>query len=185
MKTTAFLSTLLSTIALASAAPLEARTSVASISYPLTTPGRIFPPGTLPSNNFYYANNSIYLGDIKYQIYSEPLVVQGADETSQLIAFRSIHSGPSPGLNLYHVPRQSQPLGLDTHPPEGARSDKWAFNGEGNLESNGHNFFYACQDEGLRSMNTWQMWWVAGDWPQGWECRGPLNMKRGEGCGRE
>lgn len=186
MKTAAII-TFLSTLALTTAnpTPLDPRTDT-PVPYPLTTPGRIFPTGTLATNTFYYANSSVYLGEIKYQTYSEPLLVTGASDSSTIISFQSIHSVPTGSQRLYLWPRQSKPLGFSIphgSPPQGSRSGAWAFDGQGNLENNRRNLLYACQNEELEAINSWQMWWIAGDWPEGWDCRGPVNFKRGEGCG--
>ena len=49
-----------------------------------------------------YANSSAYIGQIKYQEYSEPLVVQGADIAGAQdgLYFLSIHSAPTGGQQM-------------------------------------------------------------------------------------
>ncbi len=135
-----------------------------------------------------YANSSAYLGQIKYQTYSEPLIVSGANvdgSTGNGLSFLSIHSAPTGGQEMYLVPHQTQPIGFSVPhggAPPGVRTTGFGFNNQGVLENNGRNLFYACQDAEQAALNSYQIWWWGAGRPNGVGCKGPLGISQVAAC---
>ena len=155
--------------------------------YTLQIGGGRFNMNELQSFSLFYANSSAYIGQIKYQIYSEPLIVSGAKGGSDGISFQSIHQSPTGWQNMYVVPRQSRPVGFSVphgSAPAGTRTNRFNFNFAGGLMNNGLNLFYACQDNNLRAMHTYQIYWLAGGFPRNMSCKGPLFIRAGDSCAR-
>jgi hypothetical protein len=150
-----------------SAAPLLARqapTTDCNIStYQLVSDIPVFtPPFTdILYPNVYYANNSAYIGQIRYAEYSEPLIISAEG------SFLSQHQAPTGFVSAYVYPGETQPLQF-TIPhgaiiPEGASAQ--GFNFTGNLWGvNGTtNAWVACPIEFAADNN----WTVAQIWYQG------------------
>ncbi|KAK5264912.1 hypothetical protein LTR96_009711 [Exophiala xenobiotica] len=171
---------------------LEDRASNPS-TYTLQIGGGRFDLNELQSLSLFYANTSAYLGQIKYQIYSEPLIVSGAQRDGSGgdgISFQSIHQSPTGWQNMYVVPRQSRPVGFSVphgSAPAGTRTNGFSFNpaNGGSLVNNGFDLFYACQDRNLAAMHTYQIYWLAGGFPRNMSCKGPLHIRAGDGCARD
>ncbi|KAK7906187.1 hypothetical protein LTR67_000913 [Exophiala xenobiotica] len=173
---------------------LEERASNPS-TYTLQIGGGRFDINELQSLSLFYANTSAYLGQIKYQIYSEPLIVSGAQRGGSGgggdgISFQSIHQSPTGWQNMYVVPRQSRPVGFSVphgSAPAGTRTNGFSFNSAngGSLMNNGLDLFYACQDQTLAAMHTYQIYWLAGGFPRNMSCKGPLHIRAGDGCARD
>jgi hypothetical protein len=165
---------------------LEARQDTSG-NYALAIGGARFDMSELQSHNLFYANTSAYIGQIKYQIYSEPLIVSGASPNSDSILFQSIHANPTGWQNMYLVPRQSKPIGFSTphgSAPAGTRTTGFGFNRFGSLVNRGNNLFYACQNDQLKALHAYQIWWLAGPRPAGWTCKGPIHIHAADGCAR-
>lgn len=135
-----------------------------------------------------YANTSAYIGAIKYQSYSEPLVAgalaAGADNS---VSFLSIHQSPTGFQQMYVVPHQSRPLGFSVPhggAPQGVRTTGFSFAADGTLLNNGLNLFYACQDAALADLNSYQIYWLASARPAGLTCKGPIKIQAGDACSR-
>ncbi|KAJ9644954.1 uncharacterized protein PV06_08757 [Exophiala oligosperma] len=161
--------------------------------YSLQIGGGNFDINDIQSYSLFYANSSAYLGRIKYQAYSEPLIVNGpathgGGSSGDGISFQSIHQSPTGWQNMYVVPHQSKPVGFSVphgSAPAGTRTNRFAFNLGGGLMNNGLNLFYACQDRNLRDVHTYQIYWMAGPpLPRGMTCKGPLYIHAGNGCAR-
>ncbi|KIX96557.1 uncharacterized protein Z520_07823 [Fonsecaea multimorphosa CBS 102226] len=142
---------------------------------------------------FSYANNSAYFGEIKYQQYSEPLVLSGAKvagDTEGGLSFLSIHSSPTGWQNAYIEPTKTAPLQFTLphaggNMPADAVSTGFSFSGGGPLLWNGENKFWACQNPQLVALNTYQIWWNgAGKFPLGVDCKGPIGADMIDGCQR-
>jgi hypothetical protein len=138
----------------------------------------------LQTFDVYYANDGAYLGQTKYQLYSEPLIVSGAGSTVGFgsgLTFSSIHSTANGGQEAYIVPHQTQPIGFSVPhgtPPAGARTSGFAFDGSGTLTNNGMNRFYACQNAAQAAINSYQIWWWGGGEPDGVYCKGPIHLRK-------
>lgn len=173
-----------------SASPMvQERQTTAQGNFGLAIGGGRFDPNYLQSFRLFYANSSAWLGQIKYQAYSEPLVVSGAGLAGNAdgLGFLSIHQAPTGFQDAYIVPHQTQPIGFSTPhgaPPQGVRTTGWAFNGNGVLTNNGHNLFYACQNAEQAAINSYQIWWWGAGEPNGVSCKGPLSIKEADACAR-
>ncbi|KAL6248267.1 hypothetical protein RBB50_004522 [Rhinocladiella similis] len=176
------------------AEPAEHDSTSSSSPYSLQIGGGLFDINDLQSYSLFYANSSAYIGQIKYQVYSEPLVVSGpaahgggGGGGGDGITFQSIHQSPTGWQNMYVVPHQSKPVGFSVphgSAPAGTRTNRFSFNFGGGLMNNGLNLFYACQDHKLRDMHTYQIYWMAGPFPRNMSCKGPLYVHAGNGCAR-
>lgn len=142
---------------------------------------------------FSYANNSAYFGEIKYQQYSEPLVLNGAQvagDTTGGLNFLSIHAAPTGSQFAYIEPTKTTPLQFTVphtggEMPADAVSTGFYFSGGGPLMWNGQNNFWACQNPELQAMNSWQIWWNgAGTFPLGIDCLGPIGANQIDPCQR-
>jgi hypothetical protein len=142
-----------------------------------------------------YANNSAFVGQIKYQPYSEPLVVNGAmvaPDTEGGLGFLSEHSAPTGYQYGYIMPGQSAPLQFTVphtggEAPEGASLTGFSFSGGGPLLHNGKNKFFACQSPNEAAINTYQIWWLGGpneERPLGADCLGPIGILESDPCAR-
>ena len=160
----------------------------ATSNFGLAIGGGNFDANYLQTFTLSYANSSAYLGQIKYQTYSEPLVVSGADadgSSGDGLSFLSIHSAPTGGQEMYLVPHETQPIGFSVphgSAPAGVRTTGFSFNGQGVLQNNGRNLFYACQDAEQASINSYQIWWWGAGRPNGVGCKGPLAIKQQAAC---
>src|SRR5690348_15018955 len=118
MKPTILLLAVASFLGLSSASPItepepqpEPETDMMSrdtTSYSLAIGGGRFDISELQSLSLFYANSSAFIGQIKYQIYSEPLIVSGAQNGIDTITFQSIHSSPTGWQQMYVIPHQSR-----------------------------------------------------------------------------
>jgi hypothetical protein len=159
-------------------------------SFDLAVGGGRFDMSELQSYSLFYANSSAYIGQIKYQTYSEPLIVSGAQNGIDTLTFQSIHSSPNGWQQMYVTPRQSKPVGFSTprgSPPQGVRVNEFSFNwNRSGLQNHGRNLFYACQDAGgkLAALHSYQIWWMGDGFPSRWSCRGPINIRAADGCAR-
>jgi hypothetical protein len=157
--------------------------------YELSIGGGKFDMSELQSFSLFYANSSAYIGQIKYQSYSEPLIVSGARGRTDTITFQSIHSSPTGWQQMYVVPRQSRPVGFSTphgSPPAGVRVGEFGFARNGGLENRGLNLFYFCRQPfgELAKTHTYQLYWLAGGIPRNLTCRGPAYIHATDGCSR-
>jgi len=156
----------------------------ATTNFALAISGGNFDINYLQTFNLYYANSSAYLGEIKYQIYSEPLIVSGAGISVGFgngLTFESIHSPATGTQEIYIVPHQTKPIGFSVPhgtPPSGVRTTGFAFNGAGHLTNNGNNLFYACQNAKEAAINSYQIWWWGNGRPNGVSCKGPLGIQQ-------
>ncbi|KAH0833636.1 hypothetical protein AYO21_12046 [Fonsecaea monophora] len=192
-----FLSTAAASLALlstASAVPLKAekRQDAVDVTFGLVVGNvDLFDSNEVQYFGFSYANNSAYFGQIRYQTYSEPLVMAGAHvggDTQGTLVFDSIHSSPTGWQNGYIQPDKTAPLQF-TVPhaggsvPADAASTGFSFNQAGSLVWNGENKFWACQNPELQALNTYQIWWNgAGEFPLGIDCKGPIDANMVAGC---
>jgi hypothetical protein len=189
--TNMFLSSLFAaTLALAAttaAAPIEERATTNN--FALAIAGARFDPNYLQTFQLSYANNSAYLGQIKYQTYSEPLIVSGAgvNGLGDGLSFQSIHSSPNGQQTAYIVPHQTQPIGFSSphvNPPAGVRTTGWSFASDGTLLNNGLDLFYACQNAEQAALHSYEVWWWGAGQPNGVSCKGPLQIKKADACAR-
>lgn len=140
-----------------------------------------------------YANDSAFIGQVKYQQYSEPLVVSGAKVTGDTIgglSFLSQHQAPTGYQYGYIMPGVTAPLQFTVphtggEVPKGAATTGFSFSGGGPLLWNGKNHFYACQGPEQAAINTYQVWWKGGPHlPVGVECKGPIGIMEADPCQR-
>jgi len=176
-------------IATTTASPFLQERQTAQGNFALAILGSRFDINYLQSFNLFYANSSAWIGQIKYQFYSEPLVVSGADVAGNGdgLTFLSIHSAPTGFQKAYIVPHQTQPIGFSIphgSPPPGVRTTGWAFDSNGILTNNGRNLFYACQNAEQAAINSYQIWWWGAGEPNGLHCKGPLAIKHADACAR-
>jgi hypothetical protein len=176
-------------IATTTASPVLQERQTAQGNFALAIGGGRFDPNYLQSFKLFYANTSAWIGQIKYQSYSEPLIVSGADVAGNAdgLSFLSIHSAPTGFQDAYIVPHQTQPIGFSIplgSPPPGVRTTGWAFDGNGILTNNGYNLFYACQNAEQAAINSYQIWWWGAGEPNGVSCKGPLAIKQADACAR-
>lgn len=176
-------------IATTTASPVLQERQTAQGNFALAIVGGRFNLNYLQSFKLFYANSTAWIGQIKYQSYSEPLIVAGADVAgnSDVLSFLSIHSAPTGFQEAYIVPHQTQPIGFSIphgSPPPGVRTTGWAFDRNGILTNNGHNLFYACQNAEQAAINSYQIWWWGAGEPNGLSCKGPLAIKQADACAR-
>jgi len=135
-----------------------------------------------------YANSSAYIGEIKYQSYAEPLVIGNLSGNDNSVSFLSIHQSPTGFQQMYITPHQSQPVGFSVPhggAPQGVSTTGFSFGPKGALRYNGLNKFYACQNDALASLNTYQIFWnAAGNPTGGFTCKGPIKIQSGDACNR-
>ncbi|RMD42131.1 hypothetical protein DV735_g2976, partial [Chaetothyriales sp. CBS 134920] len=136
-----------------------------------------------------YANSSAYIGQIKYQTYSEPLVVTNPVEpiASAGLSFTSIHSVPTGWQNAYVVEGENQPLWFSVphaSPPAGAITTGFGFGAQGALGIDGVNRFYVCQDDALDAISTFQVYWFGAEQigVEGLRCQGPIKILATDAC---
>lgn len=171
-----------SILAIASAAPLEDRQTADGFSLSVTA--NQFDANYLSTYRLSYANSSAYIGQIKYQEYSEPLVLTGG---SGGLTFESIHSAPTGSQQMYIIPHETQPVGFSVPhgtAPAGVRTTGFSFGPAGNLLNNGKKLFYACQNAADAEVNSYQIWWWGNGEPNGVSCKGPINIQQTDGCAR-
>jgi hypothetical protein len=153
----------------------------------------IFDLNYLQTYKVSYANNSAFLGQVKYQQYSEPLVVSGAlvaGDTDGGLSFLSEHQAPTGSQYAYILPGVTAPLQFTTphtggEMPNGASATGFKFSGGGPLMHNNKNLFYACQGPDQAAINTYQIWWKGGkQLPLGVECKGPIGLNQIDPCTR-
>jgi hypothetical protein len=88
---------------------------------------------------------------------------------------------------MYITPRQSQPVGFSVPhggAPAGVSTSGFSFGPKGALLHNGLNKFYACQNDALAALNTYQVFWNAAGNPAGYTCIGPVKIVAGDACNR-
>ena len=152
-----------------------------------------FTLGDLQTYKLSYANDSAYLGEIKYQIYSELLVVSGAmvgNDTEGGLSFLSLHAAPTGYQYGYIQPAETAPLGFSVpHTggvvPQGAVTTGFSFSAGGPLVWNGNNKFYACQSPAQAAIYSYQVWWNGAEkLPLGVSCNGPIEIIESDPCAR-
>ncbi|KAK5261496.1 hypothetical protein LTR40_002082 [Exophiala xenobiotica] len=158
-------------------------------SYDLAIGGGRFDMSDLQSFSLFYANSSAYIGQIKYQVYSEPLIVSGAQNGMDTITFQSIHSNPTGWQQMYVTTHQSRPVGFSPphgSAPQGTRTNEFGFNFRGQLQNHGLNLFYACRgfNDSLATLHSYQIYWLAAGFPRAMVCKGPLAIHAANGCTR-
>jgi len=183
-----FLVGMVALLTTASAAPTNlAPRQSASSNIGLYINGSNFDINYLQTYRLQYANTSAYLGEVKYQSYAEPLVVNSLTAGTDGFSFLSIHSSPTGFQQMYVVPHKSQPIGFSVPhggPPAGVRTTGFSFGARGQLLNNNLNLFFACQDEALADLHAYQIYWMAGRVPEGMTCRGPIKISAGDACSR-
>ena len=98
--------------------------------YQLSADLPFVPPYTqVMYTNLMFANNSAYIGQIRYEQYSEPLIINAEG------GFTSQHQSPTGFTAAYVFPGQTAPLGFTTphgglFPPAGASSVGFNFTGQ-------------------------------------------------------
>ncbi|OQV01500.1 hypothetical protein CLAIMM_06847 [Cladophialophora immunda] len=135
-----------------------------------------------------YANSSAYVGRIKDQSYAEPLIVGALNGSDNSVTFLSIHESPTGFQQMYVFRYQSQPVGFSVphgDAPQGASTAGFSFGAGGALLHNGFNSFYACQDDALSSLDSYQIYWLDTGNPVGWTCQGPIAIQAGDACSRD
>ncbi|KAI5808250.1 hypothetical protein DFH27DRAFT_303013 [Peziza echinospora] len=117
------------------------------------------PNAATPLTSFYgqvsYANSSAYIGDIKYNTYSEPLILSYPDASVGRLSFTSYHSAPTGWQNLLIFPTENKGISF-TIPHSGAVPPTAAVSGftvdVGGTELFGYNGdtakWFACPVEG-------------------------------------
>lgn len=181
---------MLASTALSAPSPAKFTKRANGSNFGLAIGGGRFDANYLQTFALSYANSTAWLGQIKYQSYSEPLVVSGADSsdsTSDGLVFQSIHADPNGYQSAYIVPHVTGPVGFSSPhatAPQGVRTTGWAFNGGGNLINNGQNLFYACQNAEQAAISSYQIWWWGAGKPDGVSCRGPIQIKQADPCAR-
>jgi len=125
-----------------------------------------------------YANSSLFIGQISFQIYSEPFY---ATSGGGGLSFTSYHSTPTGFTQAYLFPNGTQPVGITIPhsgllPPGGATASGFGFNSDGYLVFNGVNNFFGCADS---VPNSFQIYWLAGgNTRANSDCLGPLFLTR-------
>jgi hypothetical protein len=130
-----------------------------------------------------YANTSAYVGRVKYQSYAEALIVGSFSGDDNSVSFLSIHQSPTGFQQMYIVADDSQPVGFSVPhggPPQGGSTTGFSFGSDGELLHGGINRFYACQNDALAPLNTYQIYWNAAGQPLGWTCQGPIQIQAGD-----
>lgn len=134
-----------------------------------------------------YANSSAYLGGVKFQSYSEPLVVGNLTVDQSSLAFQSIHSSPTGFQLMYLYPYESKPVWFSVphgSPPAGVVTAGFSFSQEGALLNWGANNFHACRDAKLEDLNAYQIYWFGAGSPAGLNCTGPITIIADDACSR-
>ncbi|KAI9753367.1 MAG: hypothetical protein M4579_005192 [Chaenotheca gracillima] len=127
---------------------------------------------------------SIWIGGIKSQIYSEPLLLTGNDG----LAFTSWHSAPTGFQDVVLYPNETKPVTFTVPhggaaPPEGAVTSGFQFDGSLILNFKGENKFIGCQDADMEQLQTYQIFYAGTDeLPKDMTCTKPLPLKQDAGC---
>ncbi|KAI9843744.1 MAG: hypothetical protein M1837_006104 [Sclerophora amabilis] len=142
-----------------------------------------------------YANSSIFIGGVKTEIYSEPLILTGGDS----LHFTSWHQHALGQQKLYIHQNLSKPVGLASPKsnvpkigemaekssqgdlvergsnlmtpqwefavPEGAIETGFGYDGELRLNHDGKYDFVGCQTEALKNIKTYQVYWTGAGVP--------------------
>ncbi|KAF8538363.1 hypothetical protein BDD12DRAFT_806187 [Trichophaea hybrida] len=112
-------------------------------------------------STFMFANDSAYVGNIKYDVFSEPLLLGSKTE------FTSFHSSPTGWQNLYIFPNKTAPVGFNTpHTmsiPEGAQ--EYGFTSDNGMfkydSGKGPKALWAvCPVK--KEAGSWQLYWKGG-----------------------
>ena len=170
------------TLATVDAAPVVEKRDTSN--FALAIGGGNFDINYLQTFDLYYANGAAYLGEIKYQLYSEPLIASGAGVSvgfADGLTFSSIHSTANGAQKAYIIPHKTQPIGFSVPhgtPPAGVKTTGFAFNSAGHLTNGGKSLFYACQDAEQAAINSYQIWWWGAGKPNGVSCKGPLGIQQ-------
>ncbi|RVX65965.1 hypothetical protein B0A52_09850 [Exophiala mesophila] len=134
-----------------------------------------------------YANSSAYLGGVKFQSYSEPLVVGNLAAHQSSLTFQSIHSSPTGFQLMYLYPYESRPVWFSVphgSPPLGVLTAGFSFSQDGALMNWGANHLHACRNAKLENLNAYQIYWFGSSSPAGFNCTGPIAIVAGDACSR-
>ncbi|KAK3172375.1 hypothetical protein OEA41_005696 [Lepraria neglecta] len=119
-----------------------------------------------------YANNTIYIGQVKNQLYSEELVLSSVGGYG--LAFQSYHLPAGELQTVYINPNVTAPVfftdpGADV--PSGVDSQGFSFDNAANrLTNGGENNFMFCQDLAESELNSWRLWWEGDGIANGVSC---------------
>ncbi|KAI5821419.1 hypothetical protein BZA77DRAFT_299518 [Pyronema omphalodes] len=113
-----------------------------------------------------FANGSAYIGNIKYNTYSEPLLLSGLNPTYGNI-FTSFHSSPTGWQTFFVYENQTRPISFTVphsgYVPPGAKTTGFGvFDGRFQLKSNGKisEKWIACQvPKDMAPYDSWQILW--------------------------
>ncbi|KAE8453002.1 hypothetical protein EG329_012189 [Mollisiaceae sp. DMI_Dod_QoI] len=123
-----------------------------------------------------FANHSMWIGGMKYQSYSEPLIVKLI--IGGHLKFTSWHETPLGFSYPYIFDTKTAPVGFkdprSSSIPAGATPYHIRFNKEGILTYNGKNKFVGCRNEEMAKLHTFQIWWQGAGPLEGWNCSTPL-----------
>ncbi|OCT50915.1 hypothetical protein CLCR_09241 [Cladophialophora carrionii] len=126
-----------------------------------------------------YANTSAYVGRIISRSYAEPLIVGGFnnDDDNNSISFLSTHQSPAGVQQKYIVPHESQAVDFSVphgSTPEGESTTGILVRPQWRVVAWCINRFYACRNDALAPLNSYQIYWNAAGQPLGWMCQGPV-----------
>ncbi|CCX30324.1 hypothetical protein FPQ18DRAFT_313528 [Pyronema domesticum] len=160
MKFTALLSAI---ILGALSSQAAAQDTTASTRYQLSVetqlPGVVYP-------TLMFANGSAYIGNIKYNTYSEPLLLSGLNPQYGN-GFTSFHSSPTGWQTFFVYENQTRPISFtvphSAYIPAGAATTGFGvFDGNFKLQSNGKisEKWIACQvSKAATPYDSWQILW--------------------------
>ncbi len=110
-------------------------------------------------NNLYSVNGTVWIGDVRYQQESEPLIMSLKNGS---IEFLSIHSSPTGSQSLLYSSKETVPLNLTTpHGPSIGNMNATGFEIiKGNLTIDGKQSWTACNGTGQE--DSMQINWQVG-----------------------
>ncbi|TAQ88790.1 hypothetical protein B7494_g2886 [Chlorociboria aeruginascens] len=127
-----------------------------------------------------FANQTMWIGEIKYQLYSEPLINYGS--TSQVF-FLSYHQSATGWQEAYVYPNSTAAVAFTVAhsgyvAPPGATTVGFGVDADGYLIFNGENKFIGCNDGLASEAGSYQVYWYGGEaaLPSGLNCTGTLYM---------
>ncbi|MCJ1323073.1 hypothetical protein MMC15_008424 [Xylographa vitiligo] len=136
-----------------------------------------------------YANSSLWVGGIKYEIYSEPFTFQSDSQPTTSLLFTSYHSAPTDAQYVYIGTNFTLPLfsvpGPFNLPSSGAFDiTGFEFDSTDRLSYRGRYNFVGCRNIALESqLETYKIWWAGGGQPpNGTMCTPPLFLYRDTNC---
>ncbi|MCJ1412397.1 hypothetical protein MMC19_006491 [Ptychographa xylographoides] len=136
-----------------------------------------------------YANGTLWIGAITYEIYAEPLILTGSSEPATSLLFTSYHSAPTGSQYVALLSNATGPVVTTVphsfvSPYGGLQLLGFGFDATGRLGFWNQTAFFGCRSAVLSvDLETYQIWWLGqGSPPNSSACVGPLYLYQDTGC---